>query len=113
MGVSLILQIIEEATEMLLIVASLYLTFSFYVHLYQPTWLKSLQDRRFKTLFALILSVTAIKVSEDVIGGESGLVDSNILVFIHSHVTYSMVRLFEIVTLTGSSYFLIPVAAWP
>ncbi len=96
---------------MLLIVASLYLTFSFYVHRYQPTWLKSLQEVRFKTLLALILSVTAIKISEDVIGGESGLIDSNILIFIHSYVTHSMVRLFELVTLTGSANVLFPLAA--
>lgn len=111
MGIFLIIQIIKEATEMVLIVASIYLTFSFYVYRYQQAWLKSLQDRRFKTLLALILSVTAIKVSEDVIGGESGLIDSNILVFIHSHVTHSMVRLFEIVTLTGASNVLFPIAA--
>lgn len=107
----MIIQIIEEATEMVLIVASIYLTLSFYVHRYQPAWSKSFQVRRFKTLLALILSVTAIKVSKDVIGGESGLIDSNILIFIHRHVSSSTVRLFEIVTLTGSSNVLFPLTA--
>lgn len=108
----MILKVIEEIAELLLIVASLYLTFSFYVHRYQPAWSKALQDRRFKTLLALILSVTAIKVSEDVLGGESGLIDINILMFIHSHVPNSMNRIFEMVTLTGSSKVLFPLATF-
>jgi undecaprenyl-diphosphatase len=107
----MILRVIEEITELLLIVASFYLILSFYVHRYQPTWSKPLQDRRFKTLLALILLVTAIKVSEDVLGGESGLIDSSILVFIHRHVANSMNGLFEIVTFTGSSNVLFPLAA--
>jgi undecaprenyl-diphosphatase len=107
----MILKVIEEIAELLLIVVSLYLTLSFYVHRYQPAWSKGFQDRRFKTLLALILSVTAIKVSEDVLGGESGLIDSSILIFIHSHVANSMNGLFEIVTFTGSSYVLFPLAA--
>jgi undecaprenyl-diphosphatase len=106
----MILKVIEEIAELLLIVASLYLTLSFYIQRYRPAWSKALQDRRFKTLLALILSVTAIKVSEDVLGGESGLIDSNILIFIHSHVANSMNRIFEIVTLTGSSKVLFPLA---
>lgn len=107
----MILKVIEETTELLLIVASLYLTLSFYVHRYQPDWSSALQDRRFKMLLVLILSVTAIKVSEDVLGGESGLIDSKILVFIHSHVANSMNGLFELVTLTGSSKVLFPLTA--
>jgi len=107
----MILKVIEEIAELLLIVASLYLTLSFYVHRYQPTWSKTLQDRRFKMLLALILSVTAIKVSEDVLGGESGLIDSNILMFIHGHVANSMNKLFELVTLTGSLNVLFPLTA--
>jgi hypothetical protein len=86
------------------------LTLSFYIHRYQPAWSKSLQDRRFKTLLVLIISVTAINVSEEVLGGESGLIDNNILVFIHGHIANSMNGLFELVTLTGAPNFLFPLA---
>lgn len=106
----MILKVIEEIAELLLVVVSLYLTLSIYIQRYQPAWSKALQDRRFKTLLALILSVTAIKVGEDVLGGESGLIDSNILMFIHTHVANSMNSLFGMVTLTGSSNVLFPLA---
>jgi undecaprenyl-diphosphatase len=106
----MIIKVIEEIAELLLIVATLYFTLSFYVYRCQPAWSKTLQDRRFKTLLAIILSVTAIKVSEDVLGGESGLIDSNILIFIHANVANSMSRIFEMVTLTGSSKVLFPLA---
>jgi undecaprenyl-diphosphatase len=55
--------------------------------------------------------VSAIKVSEDVLGGESGPIDKAILVFIHGHVPGTLTGFFEAITFTGSSRVLFPLAA--
>ncbi|MDP3307675.1 hypothetical protein, partial [Methylotenera sp.] len=78
-----IFKIAEEMTELSLIVASMYLILGFYVQRYQPQWKESLDKRRLMTVLLLVLAVSAIKVSEDVLGGESGSIDTAILVFIH------------------------------
>jgi undecaprenyl-diphosphatase len=61
-------------------------------------------------LLVLVLAVSAIKVSEDVIGGESGPIDKAILLFIRSHVPGTLTGFFEAVTFTGSSKVLFPLA---
>jgi len=106
-----IFKTIEEITELALIVTCFYLIFGVYVRRYQPAWSEPLSRRRLTTLLVLILVVTAVKVSEDVLGGESGPIDNTILIFIHSHVSNSLTWLFEAVTLTGSSRALFPLAA--
>jgi undecaprenyl-diphosphatase len=103
-----ILEIAEEIAELIIIIACLYMTVSVYVNRYPTSRFNPLENRRFKTLLLLTLMVTTIKVSRDVIGGKSGLIDSNILLFIHSHIPNSMIWLFEIITVTGSSSFLFP-----
>jgi undecaprenyl-diphosphatase len=105
-----ILKIAEEIAELILIVVCLYLTISLYMRHYQAAWTNPLNNRRFKTALLLTLMVTTIKVSEDALSGESGIIDNNILLFIHSHTSNSITWLFEIITLTGSSSFLFPLA---
>lgn len=56
----------------------------------------------------LVLAASAIKVGEDVLGGESGPIDRAILLYIHSHVSDRFTGLFEAVSFTGSSRFLFP-----
>ena len=62
-------------------------------------------------LSALVLAVCAIKVSEEVIGGDSGPIDKAILLFVHGHVPGSLTGFFEAVTFTGSSRVLFPLAS--
>lgn len=104
-------KVIEEIAELILIVACIHLILGAYIRHYQSAWSKSLDKRKLATLLVLILAVTAIKVSEDAIGGESGPVDNAILIFIHSHVPNALTWLFEAVTLSGSSRVLFPLAA--
>ncbi|MDP3141775.1 MAG: phosphatase PAP2 family protein [Methylotenera sp.] len=105
-----IFKIAEEITELSLIVASMYLILGFYVQRYQPQWKESLDKRRLMTVLLLVLAVSAIKVSEDVLGGESGSIDTAILVFIHSYVPGSVTWFFNAATYTGSSKVLFPLA---
>lgn len=62
-------------------------------------------------LLVLVLAVSAIKLSEDVLGGESGPIDKALLLFIHAHMPISLTGFFEAVTLSGSFWFMFPLAA--
>jgi undecaprenyl-diphosphatase len=106
----LIFELIEDIAKLALIVASLYFALGAYVRRTRPAWSEPLERRRLAILSVLVLAVSAIKVSEDVIGGESGPVDKAILLFIHSHVPGTLTGFFEAVTFTGSSRVLFPLA---
>lgn len=107
----MIFELIEDIVKMVLIVASLYFILGETVRRMQPTWSEPLGKRRLITLLVLILAVSAIKLTEDVVGGESGPIDRTILLFIHGHVPHTLSGFFEAVTLTGSLWFLFPLAA--
>ena len=104
----MIFEIIEDIVKLAFIVTSLYLALRYFVRKKQPVFSETLEKRRFAVLLGLILVVLAVKISEDVLGGESGPVDKAVLLFIHSHVPASMTPFFTIITFTGSSKFLIP-----
>lgn len=76
----------------------------------QPNWSVPLEKRRLTTLLVLVLAVSAIKLSEDVLGGESGPIDKALLLFIHEHIPISLTGFFEAVTLSGSSWFMFSLA---
>jgi undecaprenyl-diphosphatase len=105
-----IFELIEDTTELALIVACLYFALGAYVCRKQPAWSEPLEKRRLAVLLVLVLAVSAIKVSEDVVGGESGPIDEAILVFIRGHVPGTLIGFFEAITFTGSSTVLFPLA---
>lgn len=106
----MIFELIEDIAKMTLIVACLYFVLGTYVRRKQPEWIEPLDKRRLTILLVLILAVSAVKLSEDVLGGESGPIDSAILLFIHSLVPSTLTGFFEAVTFTGSSRVLFPLA---
>jgi len=105
-----IFELIEDLAKLALIVASLYFALGAYVRRTRPAWSGPLERRRLMLLSVLVLAVSAIKVSEEAIGGESGPIDQAILLFIHRHVPGGLTGFFEAVTLTGSSKVLFPLA---
>ena len=107
----MIFELIEDITKMVLIIACLYFVLGAYVRLKQPAWSEPLDKRRLTMLLVLILAVSAGKVSEDVLGGESGPIDRTILLFIHSHISNTLIGFFETVAVTGSSKVLFPLSA--
>lgn len=107
----MIFELIEDITKLALIVACLYFVLGAYVRRNQPAWSAPLEKRRLSTLLMLVLAASAVKLSEDVLGGESGPVDRTILLFIHSHFPSSLTGFFEAVSSTGSSRVLLPLAA--
>ena len=71
----------------------------------RPAWLDPLEKRRLVIVLVLVLAVSAIKVSEDALGGESGPIDKAILLFIRGHVPGTLIGFFEAITFTGSFEF--------
>jgi undecaprenyl-diphosphatase len=106
-----VFKIIEEIAEFLLSIACIYLVAGAYVRRYQPAWSAPLEQRRLATLSALVLAVTIVKISDDVLEGETGPIDKTILLFIHTYFPDSLIGLFEAITLTGSLRVLFPLAA--
>ncbi len=106
----MIFELIEDTTKITLVVACLYFALGAYVRRKQPAWSGPLEKRRLVIVLVLILAVLAIKVSEDVLGGESGPIDEVILLFIRGHVPGRLTGFFEAITLTGSFRVLFPLA---
>lgn len=107
----MIFELIKDLTKLTFIVAGLYFVFAAYVRHKQQAWSSAMEKRRLVVLFALALAVSAIKVSEDALGGESRPVDEAIMAFIHGHVPSTLTGFFEVVTFTGSSWVLVPLAS--
>ena len=110
-GTRMIVELIEDFVKLALIVTSLYFVLGETVRRMHPTWSEPLGKRRLTTLWVLVFAASAVKLTEDVLGGESGPIDRAILLFIHGHFPHSLIGFFEAVTLTGSSWFLFPFAA--
>ncbi|MEO8675553.1 MAG: phosphatase PAP2 family protein [Casimicrobiaceae bacterium] len=104
----MIFEFIEDFAKLALIVTGLYFVLGAYVRRRQPAWSGAVGRRRFAILLAFALFVSAIKVTEDALGGESGPVDEAILDFIHRHAPSSLNGFFGTVTFTGSSWILVP-----
>ena len=102
------IELIEDIVKLSCIVAVLYVALHYFIRNKRPALSESLEKSRLAVLFGLILLVLALKISEDVLGGESGPIDRAVLLFIHSHVPASLTPFFGFITFTGSSKFLFP-----
>jgi undecaprenyl-diphosphatase len=96
------LEAVEDITKLAFIVVGLYFAARLYVRRRQPAWKEPLDRRRVVVLWLLALGAVAIKVTEDVLGGESGPIDKAILLFIRAHVPVALTSFFEAVTLSAS-----------
>jgi undecaprenyl-diphosphatase len=101
-------ELIKETIELALIVAFLYFALSVYLGWKQPAWSTFAERRRFTILLTLVVAVVGIKVSEDVVNGESGPVDVLALQFIHANVPPALTGIFEAATISGSASVLLP-----
>lgn len=107
----MILELIEDTVKTGFIVFCLYAVFRAYVRGRQPAWSMVLERRRGAILSALALGVLALKVTEDVLGGESGPLDTAVLVFVHAHVPAGLTTVFEAITCSGSAVVLVPLVS--
>jgi undecaprenyl-diphosphatase len=107
----MILELVEDIVKLTCIVAALYLALRYFIQNKRPGLSKALGKRRLAVLFGLVLLVLALKISEDVLGGESGPIDKVTLLYIHSHIPASLTPFFTAITFTGSAKFLLPFTA--
>jgi undecaprenyl-diphosphatase len=105
------LKVVGEIFELGLVVACLYVALRLVVRHRQPTWFVPLQRRRLAILWVLVVAVLATKVTEDVIDGESGPIDTAVLSFIRAHLPAALTSVFEAITVTGSANVLGPLIA--
>lgn len=77
----------------------------------QPGWSAHLEERRIALLLILVLTITAIKVGEEVLGAQTTEFDTAVLLYLNEQTPPAIVQLFAWITLTGSSMFLTPVIA--
>jgi undecaprenyl-diphosphatase len=104
----MIFDFIADIATFALIVAGLYLAIRAYVRRRHLAWSKPMAKYRLGILLALVLVVSAIKVTEDVVGRESAPIDEAVLMFVHSHVPTMLIGFFQAVTFTASFQVLFP-----
>lgn len=102
---------ITDIVKLILIALSLELSIRTFLRAKAPHWSRPLETRRLTVLFILVALGVAIKVTEDVLGHESGPIDEAILWRIHQAPSPGWNSMFEVITFTGSSAFLLPIAA--
>lgn len=96
----MIFELLADMVKMGFIVFCLYAVFRGYMHGQQPARSMLLERRRLSVVSALVLVVLTLKVTEDVLGGESGPIDRAILVFVHGNVSTTLTAAFEYITLS-------------
>lgn len=94
--------LIGDLAKLTLAIACIYFIGGAYVSRCRPQWSRALKQRRISKLLLLILATIAVKLTEDVQGGESGPLDRSILLFIHAHVPGALTGWFEALTVSGS-----------
>ena len=65
----MIFELTKDIAELALIVACLYFVLGAYVNRRQPAWSGPPEKRRLATLLVLVLAVSTVKLSEDVLDG--------------------------------------------
>lgn len=106
----MIFELIKDTAKLAFIAASLYFALRIYVHRQLPAQFDFFEKHRAAVLFLLVLAVTAIKVSEDAVSGESGGGDAVGLRFIHTNMPPALSGIFEVITLSASGYVLFPLS---
>lgn len=106
----MLFNIAADVAKLSLFIACAYLLTGAFARRRGPQWTAHLTKRRLAVLGTLTLAVGAIKLIEDVIAKESGPVDEAILWFIRARVPAALNGFFEVITVSGSAKFLVPLA---
>lgn len=107
----MLFNIVADIAKLSLFIVCAYALLGAYARRRRPQWTEHLTKRRLAVLGILTLAVGGIKLIEDVVAKESGPVDEAILWFFRNHVPAALDGFFEVVTLSGSARFLVPVTA--
>lgn len=104
----MVFELLEDFVKLSLIIAGLCIGIVSYVHNKRPGWSESLEKRRFTVLLSVILAVFALKISEDVLLGDSGAIDRAVLLYIHSHLPSPLIKWLTLITDSASLKVLAP-----
>ena len=107
----MLFNVVADIAKLSLFIVCAYVLLGAYARRQRPQWTEHLTKRRLAVLGILTLAVGGIKLIEDVVAKESGPVDEAILWFFRNHVPAALDGFFEVVTLSGSARFLVPVSA--
>ena len=107
----MLFNIVADIAKLGLFIVCAYVLLGAYARRRRPQWTEHLTQRRLALLGILTLAVGGIKLIEDVVAKESGPVDEAILWFFRDHVPAALDGFFEVVTLSGSARFLVPLSA--
>ena len=107
---NLFFELVSDVAKLGLFVACAHVALNAWSRRRRPQWTEPLTRRRFAVLGTLTLVVSAIKVIEDVVAKESGVVDEAVLWFVRDHVPAALGGFFNAVSLSGSARVLLPVA---
>jgi hypothetical protein len=98
----------QDIFKLALEVAIIFFPFKRYIRWRKPHWVDSVERHKTTILAVMVFVLLGIKISEDALSGDSGPLDQTILLFVHKHVPTSFAGFFEIVTVTGSFKFFVP-----
>lgn len=104
----MLIEALADLAKLVFFIAAAYLVLLAYTHRRQPDWAAYLTRRRLAVLGLLTLTMSAVKVVEDVVAKESGPVDTAVLWFVRDHVPATLAGFFAVVTRSGSVAFLMP-----
>jgi len=104
----MLIELVADIAKLGFFVVCAYLALNAYSRRGRPNWTEHLTKRRLAVLATLTLTVSAVKVIEDVVARESGPVDTAILWFVRDHVPTALNGFFAVLTWSGSATFLAP-----
>jgi undecaprenyl-diphosphatase len=106
----MLLEFAVELALFALLVACGYIGVVTYIRLRQPGLRPFFLKRRLAIIGFLMLLVAGTKLFEDVLAGESGVIDKQALLFVHEKVPAGLTGFFTAVTLAGSAAVVVPSA---
>lgn len=104
----LILELVQSAIVVALVVPSLMWAFGAYARRHRPDWCRPIEQRRLAILLILVCLVAGLQIAEDALDGDLEPLDVGLLRMLREHVPPGLVAFFEAVTLTGSFKALMP-----
>ena len=104
----MLLEVAEEISQLALSVAAMYFALRLVLRLQGSPWGEHVDRRRAAVLCLLALMAAAVMVAEDTLQGQSGPVDTAVLLWIREHVPAALTPWFEAITFSASSTVLTP-----
>jgi undecaprenyl-diphosphatase len=105
------LELVKDVFKLTAVAVGLYLVLSALVRRRRPDWVEHVERHRVRFLLAFLAAAAAFKIGEDVISGDSAVLDTGIMYALHAHAPAWLVTALGWVTYSGSSTFLTIVTA--